>query len=363
METTYADSVVEINLSNIAKNYQLLSSKLKAGTKAAAVVKANAYGLGVEKVAPVLEKVGCELFFVATLDEALELREILPSATIHVFHGLLEGQEATFIQHNITPVLNDMEQVARWQEAANKQEPALSAVLHIDTGMNRLGISFEESASLSKEDFAGLKITYIMSHLACSKEEGHPLTSEQLKRINNIRKQFEDIPISLANSGGTLLGECYQFDMVRLGVGLYGGSPAGQDIMHPVATLKSRIIQTRTLKEKATIGYSATIEVPAGRTLATLPIGYADGYIRSLSNNDVVAHINGKAVPVLGRVSMDLIVVDVTDIPSEEASVGCFVELFGVHQSITQIASKAGTIGYEILTRLGRRLRREYNEG
>jgi alanine racemase len=355
---SYSDSTLTVDLATLAKNYQLLSKQAGKAT-CAAVVKANAYGLGVGPVAKRLAAEGCEHFFVATFEEAVELRSHIKKPAVYVFHGLRKGQEGEAVQLKVTPVLNDAGQLALWRAAANKAGKKLPAVLHFDTGMNRLGFPWQDAAKVKKEDLTQLDLQWVMSHLACANEPEHELNKTQLKRLNEVRKNFPSVPVSFANSAGVFLADCYHFALVRPGVALYGVNPTGRNPMHAVASLHSKILQLRELGKAEPVGYGATQMVPAGHRLATVPVGYADGYLRSLSGK-ADGYIEGKRVPVVGRVSMDLIVLDVTDIPAGKLSVGSEVELLGKHITVDTLAKQAGTIGYEILTRLGARHRKQY---
>jgi alanine racemase len=358
--TQYPDSRLVIDLNALAANYQFLKAKAE-GTLCAGVVKANAYGMGVEPVAKRLAKEGCTQFFVATLDEALELRKVIKKQEVAVFHGVRAGQEKELIAQNITPVINDIYQLDVWLAAAKKAAQKLPVILHFDTGMNRLGMHFESAADVALKLASGaLDVRYVMSHLACANELEHALNKTQLKHFNTVRKHFPGVPVSLANSAGVFLGDCYHFNMVRPGVALYGVSPMHQEgVMQPVANVYAKVLQIRTLKKAETVGYGATQTVPAGHRLAVVPVGYADGYMRSLSRKGA-AFAEGKLLPLVGRVSMDLIVLDVTDIPEARLTVGTEVELLGANVTVDKLAREAGTIGYEILTRLGSRFEKEY---
>lgn len=335
----YADSTLTIDLAAIAANYRLLQSKSQA--ESAAVVKANAYGLGVEQVAPVLEKSGCRFFFVATLDEAIELRK-LTEQHIAVFHGIRKGQEETFQAQNVIPVLNTMEEAVLWQG---------KAILHIDSGMHRLGVSLQEAKILAqkKREFA-----YIMSHLSCADEPTHPLNQSQLQVMQEVRSFFPNTPLSLANSAGIFLDKEFHGDLLRPGCALYGINPVPtqRNLMQQVVTLTAPIIQLRHIDQEGYIGYGASAKVIPPMKIATVPIGYADGYLRCLGNRAKVS-IAGKLCPVIGRVSMDLITIDVSS--CENIALGDEVEIYGRDYDINAAAKDAGTIGYEILTRLGKR--------
>lgn len=359
MPMEYSDSTLTIDLAAIAENYSTLQ-KESSPAKCAAVVKANAYGLGIDKVAPILAKANCESFFVATLDEAIELRELLPEKTIYIFHGLRPGQENVLHENNLIPVLNDISQIETWSEFAKQSEQKLMAIIHIDTGMNRLGVSLDQIDNINTET---LDIKFVMSHLACSNKD-HPKNEEQLAILNKVKESFSDIPVSFANSSGIFLGSDYHFDMVRPGVSLYGVNPTpDQDNpMQDVVTLTSKILQIRTTSKSETVGYGATKEVSANTKLATIPVGYADGYMRSLSNNSS-CYFGDTELPIVGRISMDMIVVDITQAPEREILPSSEVELIGRHVPVDLLARQAGTIGYEILTNLGKRYKRIYKGG
>jgi alanine racemase len=355
----FSDSTLTINLSAIANNYALLRDRA-SGSKTAAVVKAGAYGLGVDKVAPALFTAGCRDFFVANLDEAIELRKILPDVFIGVFHGVSAAQEEEFVEYGLTPVLNSIYQVKLWKQHADKQFKKLDCMIHIDTGMNRLGMSFSDAESAA-EMFGSFNVKFIMSHLASADTPDDIKNIKQLEKISLIKRRFPQIPISFANSSGVFIGDDYLFDMVRPGSAIYGVNPTpyAKNPMLPVIKLTSRILQIRVIDTAETVGYGASCRLPAGSKIATLPIGYADGYIRSLGNKGYCA-IDGQLVPIVGRVSMDLITVDVTSIKERKLQIGNEVELIGKTIKIDDLAGWAGTIGYEILTGLGSRYLRHY---
>lgn len=342
---------IEINLAAIAHNYTLLR---KQGNKAscAAVVKANAYGLGVAQIAPILLEAGCREFFVATLDEAIELRGILPAATIYVFHGARKGQTKDFLAHNIIPVLNDLSQIEHWNDAGK-------FALHIDTGMCRLGLTPEEASKIKPSSHLQL----VMSHLACANDPKNPKNAEQLASFRKALQHFPKVRTSLANSSGIFLGSDYHFDLLRPGCSLYGISPNTSlpNPMSNVATLSAPILQYHHLEKDETVGYGATVTAKKGAVLATVEIGYSDGFIRSLSNK-AVGYAAGIKVPVVGRVSMDMITVDVTQVPEHARSEHLRVTFIGKEQSVDILAEMAATIGYEIFTRLGARIQKIYTK-
>ena len=355
---------LSINLSALRANYRLLTSQLQSGA-CAAVVKANAYGLGVEAVSRALWQEGCREFFVATLEEAASLRGVLPEAVIAVFGGLHEGEEQDYQHHRLTPVLNTLEQCARYA-----QSPAF---LHIDTGMTRLGLSHHELETL-----AGWQLATgdwrLMSHLACANDPAHPKNAEQLSRFREALKLFPNTKASLANSAGIFLSSEYHFDLARPGCALYGINPAdGKNPMHHVATLSAPLLQIRTLDRAETVGYGATYSAPKGARIAICALGYADGLLRALSNpplpsreRDGVrvemphAYVAGQRVPIAGRVSMDMVALDVSALPEAVITPEAQAEFINAQQTVSDIAGYAGTIGYEIFTRMGERVKRVY---
>jgi len=357
-----SDATLYINLEAIAHNYNLLKNKAKSA-ECGAVVKANAYGLGVEQVATRLFAEGCRKFFVATLDEALELRNILRKSEIYVFNGIRKGQEKEFLQYDITPVLNDIGQIELWCEYADLQGKQLPAIIHVDTGMNRLGLQFNETEKTLFNNWLLEKINvkYIMSHLACIGTPDNPKNKQQLKLFNKVRKLLPNVPASFANSGGIMAADCYHFDLVRPGSALYGlNSVAGMDFpLKNVVRLVSKIIQIRVIDTEGTVGYGATHKIAAGSKLAVVPVGYADGYLRSLSNKSS-AFINDIEVPLVGRVSMDMAIFDISKVPSAQISPNTEIQIVGEKITPDMLAEKAGTIGYEILTSLGSRYKRVY---
>ena len=345
-------SELSINLEALAANYHFLAEQ-SAPSECAAVVKANAYGLGSRPVVRTLEKAGCKTFFVATLDEGLTLRTIT-AKTIYVFAGVTEENNVAFAEASLRPVLNSIPQVKLW----NSRGPA---ALHLDTGMNRLGLSKKDFLKLSTSISNGTVIepTLILSHLACADEPAHDLNVQQLKKFQALRPTFQSSPRSLSASSGIFLGPSYHFDMVRPGYALYGGNPTKNqpNPMSPVINLKARIMQCREVARGETVGYGATFRSDKRRQIATIAIGYADGYSRALAETAHVS-IKGMLAPVAGRISMDLISVDITGI--EGVKPGDWAEIIGSTISVDDLAKCAGTIGYELLTTLGARHKRIY---
>jgi alanine racemase len=331
-----------------------------SGTSVAGVVKADAYGLGMEPVARALGDASCDTFFVARLEEGIGLRSFLPQARIFVLDGAISETTAVLIEHGLVPVLNTLDQIAAWADAAHARRTILDAALHVDTGMNRFGLSGDELSTLSAESAQRLRninTVLMMSHLACSDDPTAQMNAVQLARFRAALAILPAAPASLAASGGVLLGKDYAFDMVRPGVALYGGNPqqGGSKPFKTVARLTGRILQLRRVDKRESVGYGATYRTEHPTTLATVGLGYADGLMRSIGNRGAGA-IDGIRAPVVGRVSMDLITLDITGIAS--AAAGAEVEFIGDTISLEEVAAAAGTANYEILTNLGSRFAR-----
>jgi alanine racemase len=356
-----AGAVLEIDLAAIVANWRRLAAELKPGTQCAAVVKADAYGLGVARVAPRLAAAGCTLFFVATIDEGLALRRLLPGVEIAVFDGLLPGTAREFRDARLIPVLNDLDQIALWRKSEATR--ALPAMIHIDTGMSRLGLSPPELRRLAEASdlLEGLTLRAIISHLACADDAAHPMNAQQLTLFRLTLADLPRASASLAASAGIFLGSDYHFDMVRPGAALYGinPTPPHPNRMAQVIRLKSRIVQVRDVDSGITVGYGAAHRMERAGRIATVAVGYADGWLRSSSHRGT-AGIAGARVPIIGRISMDLMTLDVTEIDPALARPGAFVDLIDETHGVDEIAATAGTIGYEILTSLGARYHRIY---
>jgi alanine racemase len=361
-----AGAVLEIDLGAIVRNWRSLQSKVGRAVQCAAVVKANAYGLGLEPVAKALAAAGCRSFFVASLDEALALRTLLKNAEIGVLNGLDRGGARDFLRARLTPVLNDLGQVETWQQLSLGERGKPPAILHLDTGMNRLGLSSAETAVLASEParLAGLELRAIMSHLACSEDPKHAKNAEQRRRFLAARRRLPAAPASFANSSGIFLGPDFHFDQVRPGAALYGLNPlpGNANPMAQVVQLKGRILQVRDVDRGETVGYGARHRMNRGGRIATVAVGYADGWLRASSDRGI-ARIGGREAPIVGPVSMDLITLDVTTIDPQLAQPDGFVDLIDDTSNVDQVAERARTIGYEILTALGRRYHRIYREG
>jgi len=359
----HAGAFLTIDLAAIRANYRLLQGRLGKAS-CAAVVKADAYGLGAARVAPALAAQGCVHFFVAHLDEALALRPHLPErAELYVLHGPPVGAEAELLAHRLVPVLNSLAQVDGWSGLARARGRPLPAILQVDTGMSRLGLSADELKAVidDRARLDGLELRYLMSHLACAEVEDHPMNARQLARFREVRQALPPAAASFANSSGIFLGPDYHFDLARPGAALYGIAPlAGRaNPMRQVVRLEGKVIQVRTIPAGASVGYGARWHAPSARRIATVSVGYADGYLRSLSNR-AVARFGDVALPLVGGVSMDTVTFDASALAADALAPGSLVELIGEHHPVDALAEEAGTIGYEILTSLGRRYFRRY---
>jgi alanine racemase len=347
-----------IDLGALATNWAFFRDQ-SDGATCSAVIKANGYGLGVAPVAQQLAKAGCSTFFVAHLGEAIIARAALgPEPVIYVLNGLLNGQCDTFLHQNLRPVLNDLDQIDHWRDGGD----GAPAALHVDTGMNRLGIA-EDDLDAANEALVGVNLTLIMSHLACGSDPQHPKNGMQREAFVRAAAQLPTAPLSLAASAGILLEGDFCFDLVRPGIGLYGGGPF--DLEHvpllPVASLEAPIIQLRRIGPGDTIGYGATWQADRAKTIATVALGYADGFLRSGSSRGF-AILGGAVCPIVGRVSMDLIALDVTT-AGNAAKVGAMAQFLGRAAPIDAQAQALGTISYELLTGLGGRFERVYVGG
>lgn len=339
--------LLEIDLAALCENFRTLAFAA-SGAAPAAVVKCDAYGLGAEAVGRALQKrEGCKSFFVAYSEEGAALRAALGrDAEIFVFNGPFRETLSVFRDCQLTPVLNSLEQAALWRAEMN----GAPAAIHVDTGMHRLGVPREDLAKARSN--GALNISLVMSHLACASDATHPMNLRQMELFSDIAAQFSGARKSLSSSGGALIGDEFAFDMVRLGVGIYGVSPldAGATLMKPVARLTAPVIEVHDIRAGDTIGYGATFKAVHDSVLATVSLGYGDGIPRSGSNR-AAAHLGGVLCPVAGRISMDLIVLDVTG--ASRPKIGDRAEFFGPNLLIDKAAASCGTIGYELLTGVG----------
>lgn len=362
-QENHAGAILTIHLDALRHNYRLLRQQAGQAT-CAAVMKADAYGLGAARLAPVLADEGCQHFFVAHLDEAIALRPYLPvTAELFVLHGSPIGAEKEFLTHRLVPVHNSLQQIYAWHALADTLGRPLPAIIQVDTGMSRMGLPPAEVDDWLANPYLLKSIPprYVMSHLACAEHQNHPINALQLARFNAIRQRLPGCAASLANSSGIFLGAAYQFDLVRPGAALYGIAPvAGADNpLQPVVSLQGRIIQTRTIQRGDHVGYGVSYSATEERVIATVAVGYADGWMRSMSNRGLV-FIDGVAVPMVGTISMDSITLDVTGIHPQKLQAGAMVDLICPQHCVDALAKLAGTIGYEVLTNLGRRYYRKY---
>ncbi len=359
--------ILTIDLHAIADNWRAISA-LAAPAEAAAVVKADAYGLGIAQVAPALWRAGARTFFVAHLVEGVTLRAILPEATIYVLNGLLPETAQVHAAHALQPVLGSAPEIGEWSEFC-RSSGSLPAALHVDTGMHRLGLSLEEAVRLaSMAGMLGFKPSLIMTHLACADTPGHVMTARQRLIFADVARRFPKVKASLANSAGTLMGRDFRFDLVRPGIFLYGGTAiTGVPSLQPVVRLDAKVIQVSSAASGETVGYGAAERLKRDSRLATVHIGYADGLFRAAGSLDgrkgAQAVVAGRRCPLVGRISMDLATLDITDLPEDAVTRGDFATFLGDGITVDELAAKAGTIGYEVLTSLGRRYVRRYIGG
>jgi len=358
-----------IDLAAVAANWQALARQLIT-LECAAVVKANAYGLGLKPVVAALAKAGCKTFFVADVAEARIVRAKAKQATIYVLHGFTQESAESFLELAARPVINSMTELAEWDAFVAGRAWQGGAALHVDTGMNRLGVSPDEAAALApRVQTQNHGITLLLSHLACADSPDHPLNAKQLQLFRGLRALYSGIPASLANSSGIFLGDAAYFDLARPGAALYGinPTPGRPNPMKGVVELAGRIVQIRAVAREQTLGYGATWTARRNSRIAVVALGYANGLLRAGSASDGhpggAAIVAGKRCPIVGRISMDLLMLDVTDLPDGAARRGEFATLIGGELGIDEVATAAGTIGYEILTRLGLCCHRNYRDG
>ena len=364
-----ATGVLTVDLDAIVANWRKLE-KAAVPAECAAVIKADAYGCGVDPVARALAAAGCKTFFVATLDEARAARAAVPSATIYALDGFFQNCGDAFAKIDCKPVIGDLNELAEWDVFCRRSGWAGSAAIHIDTGMNRLGLSITEAQGIIPRINAGDHgITLVMSHLACAEALNHPLNAKQLATFREIASLFTGVPASLSNSSGIFLSPQFLFDLVRPGAALYGVNPTPEadNPMQPVVDLKARIVHVRNVEKGDSVGYGGTWTARRPTRLAIVSAGYADGYFRAAGSNDgtrgAEVVVAGKRCPIAGRVSMDLMAVDVTDLEKNAVRRGHMVTLIGEGITVDELAHHFGTIGYEVLTSLGPRYARIYKGG
>lgn len=365
-----ARGLLTVDLAGIQANWRWLAAVAR-GAECAGVVKADAYGMGIEPVVKALWEAGCRTFFVATLTEGRRLKVALPAATAYVLDGLMPGTAPLYPTYGLRPVLGSLAEIEEWAAYTRSVSMRLPAAVHIDTGMNRLGLTAAEVEALAANatPFEAFPVALVMSHLACGDTPASPMNARQKALFDSLRARLPAAPASLANSAGTLLGADYRYDLVRPGIALYGGravegrpNPAAK-----VVRVEARILQIRMAAAGDTVGYGATYTLTRPSRLATIATGYADGFLRSISGPigrpPPPAYVAGYPAPIVGRVSMDVVTIDVTDIPTALAQRGAWAELIGRHVQVDDLADSSGTIGYEVLTRLGPRFQRIYVSG
>jgi alanine racemase len=361
-----AGGTLTVDLGAIEANWRALSRR-SLPSECAAVIKADGYGCGIEPVATTLTRAGCKTFFVADLYEAKHVRAVASEAAIYVLNGLMPGTAAAFADIHARPVIGSLTELAEWDAFASAHEWRGGAALHVDTGMNRLGVSAGEAAAVaSRIRSENHGITLLMSHLACAEIPDHPLNDRQIKLFREVRILYRGIPSSIANSSGIFLGQAAHCDMVRPGAALFGvnPTPGRSNPMRAAVELHGRIVQIKNVQRGETVGYDAGWTANRAMRLAVVAVGYADGYLRAAGASDeksgADAIIGSKRCPLAGRVSMDLLTVDVTDLPDGAAKRGAVATLIGDEISVDDLATAGGTIAYEVLTSLGRRYHRVY---
>jgi alanine racemase len=358
-----------IDLSAIGANWRALARRLVTA-ECGAVVKANAYGLGLQPVTATLVQAGCKTFFVADLAEARTVRSRAPDATIYVLDGFTPDWGDGLVEINARPVINSTTELAEWDAFVGAQAWRGGAALHVDTGMNRLGITPDEAVALApRAQTENHGIALLLSHLACAETPDNPLNAKQIELFRELHTLYPGVPASLANSSGIFLGDSAYFDLARPGAALYGVNPTpGQtNPMQGVVELTGRILQIRKVATGQTVGYGATWTAKRPSRIAVVALGYADGVMRAGSGGDDrpggAAGVAGQRCPIVGRISMDLACIDITDLPDGAVHRNDFAALIGGGITVDDIAASAGTIGYEILTRLGTRSHLVYRRG
>lgn len=355
-----AGAILDIDLGAIRENYRRLRAMLRPGTICSAVLKADGYGLGAGEVASALIKEGCSHFFVAHASEGLSLAAgVGAAAKIYVLNGIPAGAEDECARAGLIAVANSAGQLHAWRDTARRLGRILPVAVQVDTGMSRLGMSLAEVEGLEPGDFDGLEPVLAMSHLACADEPDNPANALQRDTFEALRRKLPPMPASLANSPGIFLGEDFHYDLVRPGVALYGVNPVPgrPNPMRQVVRLQAKVIQTRDLEADIGVGYGHAFRTTAASRTATIALGYADGWPRRAG---AAAWLGDIRLPFAGRVSMDLIILDISALPDGRLNSGDLVELIGDRQSIDDVAAISGTIGYEILTSLGSRFWRIY---
>lgn len=369
-----AGALLTIDLGALCDNWRLLRGRI-GGAECAAVIKADAYGIGLEPAMAALRDAGCRTFFVAHLSEAVRARTVDAAAAIYVLNGFLPDTGPVYARFNLRPILGSLPEIDEWAAFAEREPSAPPPALHVDTGMNRLGLSLEEARALSARGLPNaLRPGLLMSHFAGAEDPADPITTRQVRRFEEVTRLFPGIPASLLNSSGHFLESAPAHALSRPGYALYGGNPVPgrPNPMKPVVRLEAKVLQLRTAEAGEGVGYNGRRTADGRRRLAVLSIGYADGYPRPASATDAKiaadlpageAIVAGRRCPFMGTVSMDLIIIDVTHVPEDEVRRGDTAILIGDGLDVDEVGQRAGTIGYEILTGLGRRHSRRYVNG
>jgi alanine racemase len=359
-----AGGILTIDLGALAANYKMLRARVSPG-ECAAVVKGDAYGCGIDEVTTALTRAGCQTFFVAHLSEARRVRAIAREAVIYVLNGFSSAAGPGFVETYARPVINSLVELAEWDHFVSGSGFTGSAALHVDTGMNRLGLTIEDAAAIAAHIRSeSHHITLLMSHLACADRPEHPLNDQQIRQFRELRSLFRGIGSSLANSSGIFLDASTYCDVVRPGIALYGGNPnvAKPNPMRPVVDVKSHILQVRNIAKGAAVGYGSTWTAKRDSRIAVIAAGYADGVPRAAAITEGAKPrevlVAGTRCRMVGRISMDLLALDVTDLPVSAVRRDQMVTLIGDGLPLDEVAAQAGTISYELLTNLGHRFHR-----
>lgn len=357
-----AGAALTVRLTPLRANYRKVLSR--TGVAASPVLKADAYGLGLAPVARALLEAGADSFFVARVEEGIALRLAARDARIFVLDGLRPGTAAALEAHALTPVLNSADEIAAWSELAGLRKTRLAAAIQIDTGLNRSGLSREDLASIAappREKLRHIDTVLYMSHLACADEPTHPMNRAQLERFRAALAMLPPAPASLAASDGIELGAAYRFDMVRPGLALYGahGVKGATNRYTAVASLTAPILQIRRVAKGETVGYGAAFTASRDSVIAIAAAGYADGLMRALGERGR-AFVGGTHVPFAGRVSMDLVCLDVTDADTSSLAPGSEAEFLGANMPLSDVAAASGTVAHEVLVAINRRATRIY---
>lgn len=359
--------LVTVDLKQVAANWRALAALVNPA-ECGAVVKADAYGLGVARVVPALRAAGCATFFVATAEEAAEVRALTAESVIYVLDGLVPGSAPQLAEVGARPALATLDDCLEWAALCDSCDRVMAAALHIDTGLNRLGLSAADVTALAADGsvFNRIGVSLVMSHLACADVPGDAKNRQQLLAFEQLRAALPPAPASLAASDGLMLGADYRFDLVRPGYAIYGGQPSRELVapVQPAVRVQARVLQVRELAAGDSVGYGAVWTCGTRSRIATVAAGYGDGFARSMSgvNGELRGQVSfrGRLAPVVGRVSMDLITVDVTHLGDGGPNRGDFVDLIGPGLTLEAVGQAGGTIGYEVLTRLSRRFHRHY---